>query len=314
MSRNKVQFQKSISIHSFINQFGTEEQCRKHLFSLRWPNGFHCPYCGHDQHCHLKSRPLYQCNQCHHQSSILAGTLFAGTKLPLTIWFLAIYLIVQEKNGISALELSRELGISYNATWRLKQKIMQAMKERDDELPLSGFIQLDDAYWGGVKKGKRGRGARNKSPFVAAVAMNEDGHPMKMRFSMVTGFRKGEIKDWASHHIEPASLVISDGLSCFNAIESADSHHLKIVTGGGAASVELPYFTWVNTMISNVKNSMHGTYHAIKRKHLPRYLGEFCYKFNHRYDLAGMLTQLLNDCIRTPAMPARLLKLAEVRW
>ena len=191
---------------------------------------------------------------------------------------------------------------------------MQAMKERDDELPLSGFIQLDDAYWGGVKKGKRGRGARNKSPFVAAVDMNEDGHPMKMRFSMVTGFRKGEIKDWASHHIEPASLVISDGLSCFNAIESADSHHLKIVTGGGSASVELPYFTWVNTMISNVKNSMHGTYHAIKRKHLPRYLGEFCYKFNHRYDLAGMLTQLLNDCIRTPAMPARILKLAEVRW
>lgn len=102
---------------------------------------------------------------------------------------------------------------------------------------------------------------------------------------------RSEIKDWASHHIEQASLVISDGLSCFNAIESADSHHLKIVTGGGAASVELPYFTWVNTMISNVKNSMHGTYHAIKRKHLPRYLGEFCYKFNHRYDLAGMLTQ-----------------------
>ena len=135
MSRNKVQFQKSMSIHSFISQFGTEEQCRKHLFSLRWPNGFHCPYCGHDQHCHLKSRPLYQCNQCHHQSSILAGTLFAGTKLPLTIWFLAIYLIVQEKNGISALELSRELGISYNATWRLKQKIMQAMKGNRSPVP-----------------------------------------------------------------------------------------------------------------------------------------------------------------------------------
>ena len=94
----------------------------------------------------------YQCNHCHHQSSLIAGTLFAGTKLPLTIWFLAIYLITQEKNGISALELSRELGVSYNATWRLKQKIMQSMKERDDELPLSGFIQLDDAYWGGVKK------------------------------------------------------------------------------------------------------------------------------------------------------------------
>ncbi len=124
MSRNKVQFQKSISIHAFIKRFGTEEQCRKHLFSLRWPNGFHGPYCGHSHYCQLKYRARYQCNHCHHQSSLMAGTFFASTKLPLSIWFLAIYLITGEKNGISALELSRELGISYNATWRLKQKIM----------------------------------------------------------------------------------------------------------------------------------------------------------------------------------------------
>ena len=100
MSRNKVQFQKSMSIHSFIEKFGSEQQCREHLFALRWPNGFHCPYCGHDQYCQLKSRALYQCNQCHHQSSLVAGTLFEGTKLPLRLWFLAIYLITQEKNGI----------------------------------------------------------------------------------------------------------------------------------------------------------------------------------------------------------------------
>ena len=93
MSRNKVQFQKSISIHSFIEKYGSEEQCKNHLFALRWPNGFHCPYCGHDHYCQLKSRALYQCNQCHHQTSLVAGTLFEGTKLPLRLWFLAIYLI-----------------------------------------------------------------------------------------------------------------------------------------------------------------------------------------------------------------------------
>ena len=82
-------------------------------------------------------------NQCHQQTSLTAGTIFAYSKLPLTIWFLAIYLITQEKNGVSALELSRSLGISYNATWRLKHKLMQAMKERDDEVQLSGIIQLD---------------------------------------------------------------------------------------------------------------------------------------------------------------------------
>lgn len=88
------------------------------------------------------------------------------------------------------LELSRELGISYNATWRLKHKLMQAMKERDDEAPLSGIIQLDDAYWGGVRTGKVGRGAAGKRPFVAAVSLNHEGHPIHMRFSAVEGFKK----------------------------------------------------------------------------------------------------------------------------
>lgn len=164
MAKNKVQFQKSMTIHAFMNKFGSEAQCRKQLFRIRWPNGFICPNCGHTHYSELHSRPLYQCNQCRHQASITAGTIFAYSKLPLTTWFLAIYLITQDKNGISALELSRQLGVSYNATWRLKQKLMQAMKERDDEHPLTGFIQLDDAYWGGARSGKPGR--RENAPLL----------------------------------------------------------------------------------------------------------------------------------------------------
>ncbi len=137
MAKNKIQFQKGISIHRFITQYGTDEQCRKRLFDMRWPTGYRCPNCGESRYCELKSRQLYQCNQCHHQASLTSGTLFSASKLPLNIWFLAIYLITQEKNGISALELSRQLGISYNAAWRMKHKLMQAMKERDDETPLS---------------------------------------------------------------------------------------------------------------------------------------------------------------------------------
>ncbi len=100
---------------------------------------------------------------------------------------------------------------------------MQAMKERDDENPLYGFIQLDDVYWGGVKRGVRGRGAKGKRPFVAAVYMNEEGHPMHMRFSAVNGFKKQELTQWAKTHIRPKSLVISDGLACFRGIEDANS-------------------------------------------------------------------------------------------
>ena len=314
MAKNKVQFQKSMDIHAFIQRYGNEEQCQQRLFNLRWPQGFQCPNCGHTHYCELKLRHVYQCNQCHQQTSVTAGTLFAYSKLPLTIWFLAIYLITQEKNGVSALELSRALGISYNATWRLKHKLMQAMKERDDEVPLSGIIQLDDAYWGGARSGKVGRGAAGKRPFVAAVALDEEGHPLHMRFSAVDGFKKKELTQWATKHLRPSSLVVSDGLACFRGVEAAKSFHLRIVTGGGPESVKLPYFKWVNTMIGNVKNAMHGTYHAIHLKHLPRYLAEFSFKFNHRFHLESMITDLARASLRTAPMPQRLLKLAESRW
>lgn len=314
MAKNKVQFQKSISIRQFMEQFGSESQCQAYLYSTRWPVGFRCPNCGYDKHCQLKSRPVYQCNRCRHQASLIAGTLFASTKLPLTAWFLCIYLITQEKNGISVLELSRQLGVSYNAAWRMKHKLMQAMKERDDKKPLDGFIQLDDAYWGGVRRGSKGRQAEGKRPFVAAVSLNEEGQPMRMRFSVVKGFRKEELTRWAKVHLAPKSLVISDGLACFRGVKDAEAFHQAIVTGGGPDCVELPYFKWVNTMISNVKNSMRGTYHAPRLKHLPRYLAEFSYKFNRRFDLKTMINRLIFACSQTPPMPERLLKLAEVRW
>jgi hypothetical protein len=139
-------------------------------------------------------RAVYQCNRCHHQHSLISGTIFSATKLPLTLWFLAIHLITQAKTGISALSLRRQLGVSYNTAWSIKQKLMQVMKERDDSKPLSGIIQLDDVYWGGEQRGgKRGRGSANKTPFVAAVSVNEKGHPMAMNMTVVNGFRSKEI-------------------------------------------------------------------------------------------------------------------------
>jgi len=120
------------------------------------------------------------------------------------------------------LELKRELGISYNAAWHLKHKLLQVIKERDDSQPLRGNVQLDDAYIGGERRGgKRGRGAPGKTPFVAAVQTNDEGHPITMRLSKVKGFRKEEIAAWAQRHLHAATIVVSDGLSCFAGVEMA---------------------------------------------------------------------------------------------
>ena len=310
MAQNKVQFQKGMSLLEFLHLYGTEEKCFDALFQLRWPNGFVCPECGCQKSCQLNTRKLQQCNQCHHQVSITAGTIFASTKLPLATWFLGIYFITQDKKGISALALKRRLGISYKAAWRMKQKLMQTMMEREDGQPLSGFIELDDAYIGGERPGKPGRGAENKTPFVAAVQTTAQGQPEAIKLQVIDGFRSKAIESWAKKALEPGSIVISDGLPCFRAVTQAQCEHDPIVCGGGRASVEEKEFYWVNTVLGNLKSALRSTYHSISPKHAQRYLAEFQYQFNRRYDLTTILTRLAYVSLRTPPMPERLLRMA----
>ena len=315
MCKNTIQFQKGIGILQFLSDFGSEEQCENALASWRWPEGFKCPKCGCSNYCRLRRKAEFQCNRCRHQTSLSSNTIFDSTKLPLTTWFLGIYLITQSKSGISTMMLHRHLAISYNAAWRMKHKLMQVMMERDNSWQLSGHVQVDDAYWGGQHHGgRRGRGSENKAPFVAAVQTNDDGHPLYMRFNAIDNFRRKTMQEWAEHALKKGTQVVSDGLSCFRGIEDAGSHHTPVITGGGHASMENEVFTWVNTMLGNVKTALTGTYHKLDSKHLGRYLSEFNYRFNRRFDMASMITRLGRVAARTAPMPERLLKLPDVQW
>ena len=151
-------------------------------------------------------------------------------------------------------------------------------------------------------------------PFVAALSITPEGRPISLRMSHVRGFTKHEITAWASKHLCPGSLVASDGLNCFPGVKEAGCDHEPIITGGDSGYDEFKIFKWVNTMIGNIKNAIHGTYHAVSEKHLPRYLAEFCYRFNRRFQLDKMVDRLAYVALRTPPIPQRLLKLAEVRW
>ena len=177
MAQNKVQYQEGFSLSEFIQAYGTEEKCLAALELARWPDGFRCQRCGESENfgvIHDDRRKRYQCNQCRHQTTATAGTIFDSTKLPLSKWFQAIYLITHAKNGISALELKRQIGVSYPTAWKIKHKLMEAMKDRDGQYFLRGIIHIDDAYLGGeLNGGTAGRGLENKVPFVAALGMRE---------------------------------------------------------------------------------------------------------------------------------------------
>ena len=311
MARNVVQFQKGLSEPAYEQQYGTEEQCRAMVIASRWPHGFECPACGATRHCVVTTRRLYQCAKCRRQTSPTAGTIFASTHLPLRLWFRAMYHLTQTKQGISSVELGRRLGVTQSTAWKIKHKLAQVMLERDAAKRLNGRVEIDDAYLGGERSGgKRGRGAPGKTPFVAAVETTEEGKPVRLKLRRVTSFCN---LDLGVRQTQPRSKLRRRQRwpSVFRRVADAGCAHQVVKTGSGPAAAQTPAFKWVNTALGNIKAAITGTYRAINSKHVPRYLAEFEYRFNRRYDLAAMIPRLTWAAVRTPPMPYRLLKLAE---
>jgi transposase-like protein len=314
MPMNRIQFQRGVSMPEFFSRYGTEAQCAAALVALRWPQGFRCPRCASAEHYLVGhgARKLYQCQACRHQTSLTAGTVMECTKLPLTTWFLAIYLISQDKTGLSALALMRQLGTSYRTAWLVHQKLMKAMASRDSEQPLSGLVQVDDAYLGGERPGIGGRGSPNKVPIVAAVATNDQGHPMRVKLNAIAGFTREAITAWARANLMPGCDVRSDGLGCFAGVIDAGCAHSYIVVGRRLPR-EVPQLQWVNTVLGNLKTMINGAHKSFKfGKYASQYLGAFCYRFNRRFHLQSLLRELLGHvATSTPTRERQIRGMAE---
>lgn len=317
MVYSPMQFQRGLSLVQFIERYGTEDQCARALFKARWPKGFECPDCGCRSHCLLDARRLYQCNTCHRQTSVTAGTIFQHTHLPLQKWFLAMHLLTQGKHGLSALELKRQIGVSYETAWKVKHKLMQVMLEREKGRILSERVEADDAYMGGEHHGgKRGRGAPGKAPMLAAVQTSSEEDPSErkvvyLKVQAVPNFKGRTIRRWAKRSLAKTSTVLTDGMRSFNAIGEVVEDHQPMVMEGGWRNSRHPAFKWVNTILGNLKGNILGVCRWISAKHLPRYLAEFQWRFNRRFDLEVILNRLLRAAVLTPPMPQRLLVLAE---
>ena len=282
MAMNRVQFQRSLPLPEFFKRYGTERQCQQALAQARWPQGFVCPRCQGTFYSLISTRthPLYQCSSCLHQTSLIAGTIMQATKLPLTKWFLAMYLISQSKQGISAMALMRHLGVSYPSAWLMQHKLMAAMAQRDGRYSLADEVQLDDAYLGGeLPGGKAGRGSENKAAFVAAVSLKK-GRPRYAKFTPVGSFNAREV----------APTVV-----------------------GARKPRDLPRFKWINTVLGNLKTSLSGSYHAFDfKKYAHHYLAAFAYRFNRRFNMRELPTRLMVAAVSCPPKPERVIRAAEV--
>lgn len=312
MAISRIQMQIGMSLPEFMNSYGTEFQCESALVALRWPHGFACPGCGHGEAGEFRRGGLlyWQCKHCRRQTSLYAGTMFEHTRLPLTTWFLAIYLMSQSKTHMSALELRRHLGISWRTAWLMKQKLMEAMFQRERGRPLKGTVSIDDAYLGGEVTGsKAGRGSPNKVPFVAAVELHK-GRPVRVRFDRVKAFSFAALRDWYAVALEPGATVTSDGLLGFEVLTRDGFEHDVVLAPKGKAGTEIEPFRWLNTILGYLKTAISGTHHAFNfRKYGHRYLADAQYRFNRRFDLKTLPARLAVAMLSANPCPARKLRM-----
>lgn len=224
-------------------------------------------------------RGLWLCSACRRQASVTAGTIFQDSRLPLTLWFRAMWHVTSQKNGVSALGVQRVLGLgSYQTAWTLLHKLRRAMV-RPGRDRLAGRVEVDETYVGAVEEGVIGRRTLEKS--LVLVAAQEDGPRIgRIRMMRVPDLTKDTLHGFISQSVEPGSTVVTDGLPAYRGMEGY--RHEQIVIGKRAqtASELLPR---VHLVVSLLKRWLIGTLHGgIQSNHLDDYLDEFTFRFNRR--------------------------------
>ena len=286
--------QEAMGILEFQKRFPTEEACRKHLYKMRWPEGFVCRKCGvKDEPFQIISRKLYQCKHCNHQASVTAGTVMDKTRVPLQKWFWAMFLMSHDKRGCSAAQIQRELDLAYGTAWLMCHKIRSAMGERDTQYVLDGYIEVDDAFFGGASEGgKRGRGT-DKTVVLVGVSLDEKRRPLFAKMKVAPNVRRETLETFAKENFSQGAFLSSDGFSSYKTI--GDFKHI-------AEPQSADHLKWLHIIISNAKAFILGTYHGLDALHLQSYLDEFCYRFNRRKFSRQHFERTLFSCIYAPKL------------
>jgi transposase-like protein len=284
-------------------RFSTEEACRQYLFNLRWPSGFRCPLCGHHKAWSLKTG-LLECGACGHKASVIAGTIFEGTRKPLVLWFRVVWWVTSQKNGASALGLQRALGVGcYKTAWTWLHKLRRAMV-RPGRDRLSGTVQVDETYVGGEKPGKRGRGAAGKA-LVVIVAEEDDEITGRIRLKRVLDASGKSLEGATQEAVEPGSVVKTDAWKGYSGLPSLGYKHEVIRK---TADVGENLLALCHRQAALLKRWLAGTHQgAVSHEHLDYYLDEYTFRFNRRSSRyrGKLFYRLLQNAVSVDPVPYR---------
>lgn len=268
------------TLAEFETRFSTEEACREYLRQLRWPDGFVCPRCG-EKKAWSHRQTLLRCASCDYQVSVTAGTVFQDTHKPLTMWFRAMWFVTSQKNGGSALGLKRVLGLnSYQTAWAWLHKLRRAMV-RPGRDALSGWVEVDETYLGGLEEGAAGRRHADKALIV--IAVEADGKRIgRIRMRAIQDASAASLLPFVKECVAPASTVHTDGWPSYQGLAQLGyDHEVTVLRGNRKDSSKL--LPRVHLVVALLKRWLVGTHQgAVSHVHLPYYLDEFTFRFNRR--------------------------------
>jgi transposase-like protein/ribosomal protein L37AE/L43A len=268
------------TLDEFYRTFPTERRCWEALRRMRWPDGFRCPRCEGRKAHRLRARGLWQCAVCRYQASLTAGTPFHGTRVPLRTWFLAMFFVARHKQGISALQLQRDTGLgSYKTAWTLLHKV-RATLGRNPLFPLTGDVEADEAYIGGYRPGRNGRGVGKTG--VAIAVERREKTAGAVRLAVIPHATTAVLTSFVQRSIRPEeATVFTDAWCSYTALGKLGIDHRP--RKGGHGRQALAVLPWAHTVFGNLKTWLRGTFHGVSPKHLQRYLDEFSYRLNRRW-------------------------------
>jgi hypothetical protein len=303
MSRKCGRALRGLSMPEFRDLYGTEAKCARALARQRWPDGFRCARCEGRRHSVFErgNRTYWQCSGCRHQTTVISGTIFQGTKLPLTGWFLAMHLLTQAKNNIAALELARHLGVSYKTAWTVKHKLLHVMMQQENKRVLTGHVEIAPMHF------QRDRARAATAGFIAAVQADEARQPRYIKLEPCEPTRSA-VSEWISTNCRDAESVRCSAIAP-GAKRTRPEDRLRRAIERRAQRTDV---RWINSVVGSLKSGIASIYRGIDHnKYGRRYLAEAQYRFNRRNAAGCGVTQLAAAAIRTDPCSLPRLKAAE---
>ena len=270
-------------ITKLAEYFASEEKAYDLIEGIRWPNGPICPHCGSNEKAYRlnikrQKRRVWKCSKCRKQFSVMVGTIFEGSKIPLNKWLAAVYLMCSSKKSISANQLHRMLGITYKSAWFLCHRIRYAMSKEPLKGMLNGIVEVDETYVGGKKRkgGKRGRGTK-KAPVLSLVSRG--GRARSYKLDNLTA---RTIQGLIRNDVEITAHIMTDEFRSYKGLSKTFAEHSTVDHSKKEYCRGIVHVNFAESYFSLLKRAIIGAFHHVSDHHLNRYLSEFDFRWNNR--------------------------------